>query len=78
LVIHVLKEREKKYGYISLKGSESELSGRRFTVRIGAKRLFDRSMDSQSRVYLGRTEMGGFRTGQVLNLTINNELSIEP
>jgi hypothetical protein len=74
---HVLKRWEKKYGYIGLSPEEleffSSVKGKRFTLKIMGKELYERKIDNQRRIWVSHGGLRGLEVGDILVFSRDNK-----
>ena len=77
---HILKKWEKNHGYIYLLSHDrrtfSQLKGKRFMVIIGSEVIFERQLDSQGRLYLGKRPLQAFKAGDKLTILFEDDVLI--
>lgn len=69
-VIHILKNWERKYGYLKLSPEELKLFehviDKRFDLKVGNERSLDRKIDDSNRLYVSPGPLSHFEVGDKL------------
>jgi hypothetical protein len=76
-VEHVLKRWEKRYGYLGLSKEEYEffstVIGKRFTLDFLGKKLYERRIDNERRIWVSQAPLRELKIGDVLVLSRDEE-----
>ncbi|MEM1963275.1 MAG: hypothetical protein QXN23_06560 [Candidatus Caldarchaeum sp.] len=76
-VEHILKHWEKKYGYIALSKAErkvfSQLKGKRFTLKMQGEILYERHIDPEGRIFVGRGPLKSFEVGERFTISLHQQ-----